>query len=80
MNKPEHYNLSIEPINVIDSWNLCFRLGNVAKYISRYKGKNGLDDLKKALDYLQDKIYQMEREQVKAESNFPNMLKESNDL
>ena len=29
-----------------------FFIGNIIKYVSRYKEKNGLDDLKKAEDYL----------------------------
>lgn len=50
---PKHYQKgSYEPIKVISEWNLNFNLGNVIKYIARYKEKDGLNDLKKALTYL----------------------------
>lgn len=64
MNTPEHYGQTIEPIAVIDSWGLDFRLGNVIKYIARYKQKNGIQDLKKAADYLNDKIRKMSESPV----------------
>ena len=31
---------------------LGFAEGNVIKYVTRYKGKNGLEDLQKASEYL----------------------------
>lgn len=40
-----------------------FLEGNVIKYISRYKNKNGLDDLKKANNYL---LMLIDRETKKA--------------
>jgi len=56
---PEHYNHgSIEAITVIEDWNLDFHLGNVVKYICRSGKKEGneVQDLEKALWYLQRKI------------------------
>lgn len=58
VNKPSHYNHSkFETIDVIKEWGgkdhyegFCW--GNVIKYTSRYKHKNGLEDLKKARYYL----------------------------
>ena len=54
VNHPDHYTKGkkIEPIKVIEDWDLGFCLGNVIKYVSRYKHKNGKEDLKKALTYL----------------------------
>jgi len=59
---PQHYggedNL-YEAIKVIDAWGLGFSLGNTVKYISRAGKKNKekeLEDLKKALWYLQHHI------------------------
>lgn len=52
---PEHYskNRKIEPIDVIEDWDLNFHLGNVVKYIGRYKRKgSGIEDIKKAKWYL----------------------------
>ena len=51
---PDHYKIWwIEPIDYIESNNLDFLQGNIIKYISRYKYKNGLEDLKKAKWYLE---------------------------
>ena len=66
VNHPEHYGGEsnvYEAIKVIDAWNLGFCLGNTVKYISR-AGKKGTDkelqDLKKALWYLQHHIETLE--------------------
>lgn len=63
VNHPAHYNAGkFEVIDVIEDWQLGFHLGNVVKYIARspHKGQQ-LDDLKKALWYLQRKITTMEK-------------------
>lgn len=44
--------LSIQPIEYILANKLGFCEGNVVKYITRYKSKNGLEDLKKAKHYI----------------------------
>ena len=50
----EHYkNTGIQPIEYIMANNLDFCEGNVVKYVSRWRQKNGLDDLLKAQHYLQ---------------------------
>ena len=49
---PEHYTQGIECIDYITSKNMSFLEGNVIKYVTRYKMKNGLEDLKKAQWYL----------------------------
>lgn len=52
-----HYSdKSIQPIEYINSNNLGFHQGNIVKYITRYKQKNGVEDLEKALWYLDDLI------------------------
>ena len=56
INHPSHYHPdSIEAIDVIESWELGFHLGNVIKYIARagLKSNNELEDLKKAQWYLE---------------------------
>ena len=67
VNHPQHYggaeNL-YESIKVIDSWNLGFCLGNTVKYISRAGKKDSdaeLQDLRKALWYLQHHIETLEK-------------------
>ena len=64
--RPAHYAFSaIEPIDVIEAWELDFCLGNVVKYLARGGRKDATDlatDLKKAAWYLQRRIRQLERE------------------
>ena len=52
--QPTHYtDCSIQPIDYIWANNLNFLDGNVVKYVTRHKAKNGKEDLEKALFYLQ---------------------------
>lgn len=56
---PNHYNEGIEAWDYIISHNMNFLEGNIIKYITRYKHKNGLEDLKKVRQYL-DKLIETE--------------------
>ena len=50
--EPAHYVANkIEPIDFIIENNFNFCEGNVIKYISRYKRKNGIEDLDKIIHY-----------------------------
>ena len=50
---PPHYNQGgIEPIDYIVANKLTYCEGNVVKYISRWRHKGGIDDLKKAKQYI----------------------------
>lgn len=49
--KPEHY-AGLEPIDVIESWDLGFNLGNAIKYIGRFRFTHNIADLEKAENYL----------------------------
>lgn len=68
VNHPPHYTSSEAkcfncdfPIECIDiTRHMNFNIGNAVKYLWRYNLKNGLEDLKKARWYLDDKIKQME--------------------
>lgn len=51
--QPKHYTKAIEPIEFIVANNLNFCEGNVVKYITRWKDKGGVEDLKKAQQYIQ---------------------------
>jgi len=53
MTKPKHYKLKIDPREYITKNKLDFNEGNIIKYVTRYKSKNGLEDLLKAKDYLE---------------------------
>ena len=61
---PTHYTAGkYEVIDVIEDWNLNFRLANTVKYIARHEHKGKpLEDLKKALWYLQREIDKHERD------------------
>ena len=58
---PSHYNQGIETIEYIESWSMNFNTGNVIKYVTRagYKD-NQLEDLKKAMWYLDREIQRIE--------------------
>jgi hypothetical protein len=49
---PKHYQTKIQAIDFIQANNLNFCEGNIIKYITRYKEKNGKEDLLKARQYL----------------------------
>ena len=51
-NPPHYTNIEIEPIDYIISNGLTYCEGNVVKYITRWRGKGGIDDLKKAKVYI----------------------------
>lgn len=52
--EPSHYtDCAIQPLDYICANNLNFLEGNVVKYVTRHKAKNGKEDLEKALYYLQ---------------------------
>lgn len=57
INKPPHYNQgNIEVSDFIIDQKLDFLAGNIIKYVSRYRFKNGVEDLKKAEWYLKKLI------------------------
>lgn len=59
-----HYKeMKIQPIEYILANNLGYCEGNVIKYVSRYKSKNGVEDLKKARHYLDILIEQLSKQE-----------------
>lgn len=45
----DHYTkMAIQPIEYVFANDIGFAEGNIIKYISRYRSKNGVEDLKKA--------------------------------
>lgn len=57
INSPAHYRGLIEPIEVIEEFNLGFNLGNAIKYILRCEKKgNKKQDLQKAMWYINREI------------------------
>ena len=51
----------IQPVDYIVKNNLDFLEGNVVKYITRHKTKNGIEDLKKA-DFYLDRLIEIKDE------------------
>ena len=48
-----HYkDMVIQPFEFIEKNNLGYGVGNVIKYLCRYKRKGGIEDLKKASHYI----------------------------
>ncbi len=56
----DHYSkLAIQPVTYINANGLSYLQGNVIKYVTRYKDKNGLQDLEKAKHYI-DMLIELE--------------------
>jgi hypothetical protein len=56
----EHYkDKALQPWEIIEKLDLDFWEGNALKYLLRYKDKNGVEDLKKAVHYIE---YLIEKE------------------
>ena len=56
----DHYSkLAIQPVEYINANKLNYLQGNVIKYVTRYKDKNGLQDLEKAKHYI-DMLIELE--------------------
>ena len=63
---PDYYKRGgIEAIDVIEAWNLDFCLGNTVKYIARCGKKSDkvVEDLRKAVWYLNREIARIEKEE-----------------
>lgn len=64
VSRPNHYaRFVIEPITFINANKLPFNIGNVIKYACRYDAKNGIEDLRKAMRYLEIHIETLERDE-----------------
>lgn len=49
---PSYYGAGLDVIDFCQKNNLDFMQGNVIKYVTRYKEKNGKEDLLKAKEYI----------------------------
>lgn len=58
--KPSYYGAGIDVIEFCLRNNLTFMQGNVIKYVTRYKKKNGIEDLEKAKEYI-DRLIEFEK-------------------
>ena len=57
----------MEVITAIEGLGLDYHQGNVLKYISRYRFKNGMEDLQKAKWYVDRLIYIYEQDAIKTQ-------------
>ena len=62
--KPSYYGTGLDVIEFCLRNNLTFMQGNVIKYVTRYKEKNGKEDLLKAKEYI-DRIIKENYKEVK---------------
>lgn len=62
--KPSYYGSGIDVIEFCLRNNLTFMQGNVIKYVTRYKSKNGIEDLEKAKEYI-DRLIEFEKRSEK---------------
>ena len=53
METPKHYQMKISHAEYIAANDLDFFEGNVVKYISRHREKDGAKDIRKIIDYCQ---------------------------
>ena len=60
-----HYQLPIQPIEYILANGLGYCEANVVKYVSRWRNEGGIQDLKKAIHYLEMLIEQEEKDASK---------------
>lgn len=57
----DHYKMAYETWDVINAWELGYFDGNAVKYLSRWRKKGGVQDLKKAAHYIQ-KLIELEEQ------------------
>ncbi len=66
VNSPKHYTQgSMEVITAIEGLALDYHQGNILKYVSRYRYKNGVEDLRKAKWYIDRLLYIEEQRIIK---------------
>lgn len=53
MKTPSHYDMKIQPVDFILENDLGFCESNAIKYLCRWRKKNGVEDLKKAVHYIE---------------------------
>ena len=64
VNSPKHYTQGdMEVITAIEGLGLDYHQGNVLKYVSRYRYKNGVEDLRKAKWYI-DRLLWIEEQKI----------------
>lgn len=60
---PSYYGKQFDVIDFCQKNNLDFMQGNVIKYVTRYKEKNGKEDLFKAMKYIERMIKEIDNQE-----------------
>ena len=71
MKTPPHYDMKIEPVDFILENKLGFCEANAIKYLCRWKKKNGVEDLRKAIHYIEMLIDRQEPVNIVSERDEP---------
>ena len=72
----DHYRkYAIQPVEYTVKNGLSFLAGNVVKYVTRYKDKNGAEDIRKAMHYLEMILEFEYPTQSEVSSNFDEAVK-----
>jgi hypothetical protein len=69
----EHYKMDIEPWDAIHSWDLGYFDGTAVKYLSRWKKKNGVQDLHKAKHFI-EKLIEVETGESAMDDSFAEFM------
>lgn len=64
----EHYKGSIEPWDAITEWGLGYLDGSAVKYLARWQKKGGIQDVMKAIHFL-EKLVEVENERLRRASH-----------
>ena len=62
----------LQPWDVVIQWNLGYLEGTALKYIARWKDKNGVEDILKAIHFL-EKLVEVEKQKQKA-ADLPSVM------
>ena len=62
----KHYSKygDLQPWDVVVQWNLGYLEGTALKYIARWRDKNGIEDIQKAIHFL-EKLVEVEKQKQK---------------
>jgi hypothetical protein len=73
----DHYKKygDLQPWNVILAWDLGYLDGTALKYIARWKDKGGINDLKKAIHFL-EKLIEVTESQSQTVHTIPSQSKD----
>jgi len=72
----DHYKQygNLQPWDVIIAWNMGYLTGTALKYLARWRDKGGIDDLKKAIHFIEKQIEVAEAE---ATAKIPHQTNQS---